>query len=185
MRRSFPTRLSAFTLLEVMIVVGMAALVMAISIPFVQRTMRRDAVFQAVRLVEDACRNARTLAILNNSGAELILHPEDRSLSVRAAAALATVTPAGEESFAEEPPPPNPSSRFGVKPFSGTFGEDVTIELLDVNFTEYKEAPEARVRFHPNGTSDEFTIVLRIGPTAWRKVSLETVTGLPMIEVIR
>lgn len=185
MRRPSPTRLPAFTLLEVMIVVGMAALVMAISIPFVQRTMRRDAVFQAVRLVEDACRNARTLAILNNTGAEIILLPEQRSLSVRAAAALTAVAPPSEDAFSETPPPPSPSSRFGVKPFSGTLGEDVTIELLDVNFTEFKDAAEARVRFHPNGTSDEFTIVLRIGPTAWRKVSLEIVTGLPMIEVIR
>lgn len=185
MRRPVPSRPPAFTLLEVMIVVGMAALVMAISIPFVQRTMRRDAVFQAVRLVEDACRHARTLAILNNAGAEMILHPEERSLSVRATTAFAPVAPPPENDFSQEPPPPTPSSRFGLKPFSGTLGEDVTIELLDVNFTEFKDASEARVRFHPNGTSDEFTIVLRIGPTAWRKVSLEIVTGLPIIEVIR
>ena len=32
--------------------------------------------------------------------------------------------------------------------------------MLDVNFAEYKEADVARVRFYPNGTSYEFTMVI-------------------------
>ena len=55
-----------FTMLEIMIVIAVAGLVMATSIPFVQHTVRRDAVYTAVKVVDEACRNARALAIFNN-----------------------------------------------------------------------------------------------------------------------
>ena len=51
------------------------------------------------------------------------------------------------------------------------------VQLVDVNFVEMMDEPEARVRFYPNGTSDEFTIVY-----SWhgkqRTVMLDVVTGL-------
>lgn len=166
--------------------VGMAALVMAVSVPFVQRTIRRDAVYQAVQVVLDACRNARTLAIVRNVPMELIIRPKDKEFSVRPGAATISLpprvsAPAGDS----EPVPAAPSASDRAAPYSGSLGEDVTIELLDVNFTEFKDAEETKVRFHPNGTSDEFTIVLRIGASAWRKISLEIVTGIPTLEVMR
>jgi len=40
------------------------------------------------------------------------------------------------------------------------------------------------VHFYPNGTSDEFTIVLQ-AQGGVRKISLECVTGLATVEVIR
>lgn len=186
-RPSAPGRRSqGFTLLELMIVIGMAALVMAISIPFVQRTLRRDAVFQAVRLVEDACRNARSTAIFHNATAELVIRPLDKSVSVQPGqSAFPRFAAPDRDPYDDSPPPPRGYARHAAKPVSGHLGDDVHIELLDVNFTEYRDAEEARVRFHPNGTSDEFTIVLRIGASAWRKISLEMVTGLPVLEVMR
>lgn len=170
-----------------MIVVGIAAMVMAIGIPFVQRTIRRDAVYQAVHLVEEACRNARATAIFKNATTELVILPKDKAFSIQpgrvssgGGVPMPTVTADGE-------PVADKSSFLGhaPKPFNGQLADDVTIELLDVNFTEYKHEDEARVRFHPNGTCDEFTIVLRIGALAWRKISLEVVTGLPTLEIIR
>ena len=80
---------------------------------------------------------------------------------------------------------PKPAPKHSLKPYSGAFAEEVTIELLDVNFTELRDSEEATVRFHPNGTADEFTIFFRIGATAARKISLDIVTGLPALEVIR
>ena len=77
-------RRGGFTLLEIMIVIGMAALVLAISIPFVERTIRQDAVQRAVKVVEEGCLNARATAILNNSMAELVIGLEDKAFSVRA-----------------------------------------------------------------------------------------------------
>ncbi len=195
-----------FTLLEVMIVVGIAALILAISVPFVQRTFKRDAVYKAVHVVEDAIMNARSTAIFNNSATDLIIRPEDRSFSVQA-----NVAPPPASSLMNQGMNPDwdavegdpdgrgpvsgqgqgqrgkarDFSRHAPKPFSGSLEEDVTIELLDVNFQEYRDREEARVRFHPNGTSDEFTIVMKIGATAVRKITLDVVTSLPTLETLR
>jgi hypothetical protein len=46
------------------------------------------------------------------------------------------------------------------------------------------EFPEARVRFFPNGTCDEFTVILS-SATAEQQVSLDVVTGLADVKVIR
>jgi len=65
------------------------------------------------------------------------------------------------------------------------WSDRITLEMLDVNFIEYKDWEEARVRFYPNGTSDEMTIVLRSDQSEYRKISLECTTGLATVEVIR
>jgi hypothetical protein len=56
--------------------------------------------------------------------------------------------------------------------------------MLDINLLEYKDADEARVRFFPNGTSDEMTLVLHDGDQ-YRKITLEVTTGLASVEVMR
>lgn len=182
----------AFTLLEVMIVIGMAVLVMAISIPFVQRTIRRDAIYTAVKVVEDACRNARALAIINNSTTELVIQPADRHFSVRPGATRSArprrpASNLGDEPVDDSVPRRRVSNYAGQAPppFSATLDGDVTIQLLSVNFAEHSGDTEAKVHFHPNGTTDEFTIVLRIGATAVRQVTLDIVTGHPTLNVIR
>lgn len=185
-----------FTLLEVMIVVGIAALILAISVPFVQRTFKRDAVYRAVKVVEDALHNARATAIFNNTTADLIIHPQDRSFQVASSGPRApspTSMDMQDRDEVDERDRRGPGGRAAIrdfsrhapKPYSGALEEDVTIELLDVNFQEYRDEEEARVRFHPNGTSDEFTIVMRIGSTAWRKITLDLVTGTPTLETMR
>ena len=176
--RSIPHPEQGFTMLEIMIVIAMAALVMVVSIPFVQRTVRQDAVYTAVKVVEDACRNARALAIFNNAPADLVINPQEKSFAVRPGLARASLPPRDGDA-------PKPAPKHSLKPYSGAFAEEVTIELLDVNFTELRDSEEATVRFHPNGTADEFTIFFRIGATAARKISLDIVTGLPALEVIR
>ncbi len=167
-----------FTMLEIMIVIAVAGLVMATSIPFVQHTVRRDAVYTAVKVVDEACRNARALAIFNNTTTELVIHPHEKSFSVRPGTSRGGPIPrVGNE--------PRPPSNHSIKPYSGHFADDVTIDLLDVNFIEHRDAEEATVRFQPNGTADEFTIFFRIGTIAARKITLDIVTGLPALEVIR
>lgn len=196
--RSRPFSRRGFTLLEVMIVVGIAALILAISVPFVQRTFKRDAVYRAVHVVEDAILNARATAIFNNSATDLIIRPQDRSVQVRANAAPAPASARmdlrgdGEVLLEGEDiggrggrAAVRDFSRHAPKPFSGTLEDDVSIELLDVNFQEYRDEEEARVRFHPNGTADEFTIVMKIGTTAWRKITVDVVTALPTVESMR
>ncbi len=185
---------AGFTLLEVMIVVGIAALILAISVPFVERTFKRDAVYRAVHVVEDAILNARATAIFNNTATDLVIRPEDRSIQVRASAVPAPSSMSlnadggveeGDLDRQGRSAAVRDFSRHAPKPFSGTLEDDVTIELLDVNFQEYRDEEEARVRFHPNGTSDEFTIVMKIGTAAVRKITLDVVTALPTLEILR
>jgi prepilin-type N-terminal cleavage/methylation domain-containing protein len=68
---------------------------------------------------------------------------------------------------------------------SATFPENVSIEILGVNFVDLKDADEAKVVFHKNGTCDEFTIVLTSADMQAEKISLEVVTGLTDTEVLK
>ena len=56
--------------------------------------------------------------------------------------------------------------------------DHVVIEMLDVNLLEYKDQDFARVRFYPNGTCDEFTLILHSDRGEWIKISLEITTSL-------
>jgi len=65
---------------------------------------------------------------------------------------------------------------------SAKIEDNVTIEMLDVNLTEYKEAEEAKVRFFPNGTCDEMTLILHaVDKNQWRKITLEITTSLASV----
>jgi len=65
------------------------------------------------------------------------------------------------------------------------FGNDVTVEMLDVNLSECKDEPEVSVMFFPGGTSDELTIFLRSDKGERRRISLEITTALPIVEAIQ
>ncbi len=161
------SRLHAFTLVEIMIVIGIMGLIMAMGIPSVVNSLRKEGMRKAVGDLTEACSHARANAILSGQTAELIFHPKDRSFSV------------GAPSGGDEEHPVKTSG------FSATFPENVAIEILGVNFQELQEADEAKVKFFSNGMSDEFTILLRSDKGEYRKISLETVTGLADVEVVR
>jgi hypothetical protein len=65
---------------------------------------------------------------------------------------------------------------------SATFDANhLTLEMLDVNLTEYKDAEQAQARFFPNGTCDELTIILSSDQNEWYKISLEITTALATV----
>jgi hypothetical protein len=53
--------------------------------------------------------------------------------------------------------------------------------MLDVNLSEYRESDFVRVRFFPNGTSDEMTLILRSSQNEQRGITLEVTTGLASV----
>jgi len=169
-----PSR-AGFTLLEIMIVVGLLGIVMTWGLPAIFRVSRQESLRQSVSDIVEVCSYARAQAIMQGATTELIFHPKDRQLGVGGvggggaeADALGTVGGAPRASRAQ-----------------AQWSERLMLEMLDVNFIEYKDADEARVRFFPNGTSDELTIVLRSEKNEYRKISLEVTTGLAEVEVIR
>jgi type II secretion system protein H len=168
-----------FTLVEIMIVMAIMAIAMAVGVPSIYRSLRKNDLARAVNDVVEGCKTARDRAILQGAPYEFIVR-ESGELDVRQAPAqtssrAAFARAAGETAAAL---PPSPYSGFPRK-----LGEDVMVQMLDVNFVNHMEMAEARVRFFPNGTADEFTIVL-----AWngrqRTVMVDVITG-QALEFIR
>jgi prepilin-type N-terminal cleavage/methylation domain-containing protein len=89
----------------------------------------------------------------------------------------------------------NKTTDLVIHPIDGTFGvggaqtafpNDITIDILGVNFIQLEKAEEARVHFFPNGTSDEFTILIHsTSDGSYRKISLDTVTALTVVEDVK
>ena len=145
---------SAFTLIEIMIVVAIMGLTLSMGVPSFVRAVRRQGMRKAQNELLKACRDARAEAVMKNHSVDLVFHPTDGTFEVPGVDAQAQ------------------------------FPKDVSIDILGVNFIQYEQADMARVRFYPNGTSDEFTIVLQ-SPNEALKISLDTVTALSVVERIR
>ena len=161
----------AFTLIEIMVVVAIMAMVMLMSIPFVRSSMHKESFVQAMRDLEEVCTCARRKAILQGSMAEIVFHPKERTFQI---------VGAGSSSGTGEAVSPDtataPAAHSGE---SGRIADELTVEMLDVNLSEYKDSDEARVRFYPNGTCDELTIVISLPKNECFKMALEATTGLP------
>jgi prepilin-type N-terminal cleavage/methylation domain-containing protein len=174
------SNLRAFTLIEVMLVVAIMALVMMIGYPAISDMVHRGPLAQAVRDVMEGCRKARALAILQGRPMELQIYPQDGRLNVAPAPMDAATSAAALPAHAGAGAVPVVAPKNTVG-FSAQISGEVRLELLDVNFTEYKDQELARVRFYPNGTSDEFTMIMDEGGE-YRKITLEVVTGLASME---
>jgi prepilin-type N-terminal cleavage/methylation domain-containing protein len=159
-------RSAAFTLMEIMVVVGIIGLIMAMGAPTLYHMLHREGFNQTVSDVVEVCSSARAQAILQGRIAEVIFHPLDRRCEVGGGVSSGMLA----------------SGAPGRAATAVHFSDEVSIEMLDVNLLEYKDAAVARVRFFPNGTSDELTLILRSDRNDWRKIALETTTGLATVD---
>ena len=66
---------------------------------------------------------------------------------------------------------------------STTLPDGVDIAMLDINLLDYGASDEARVRFFPNGTCDELTLVLH-SRDEWEKITLEFSTALASVSPV-
>lgn len=172
----------AFTLIELMIVVALMGVMMAVGVPAFIRARHSEGFRKAVNDVVEACNEARALAILRGEPMEVVIVAEDGQIRVQPA----TVRTSTAVAVADGPPvgdPAPPPRRAFKAPEPRQIPDDVAVELLDVNFVNHMNLPEAHVRFYPNGTSDEFTIVL-LWEQKRAKISLEVVTGLVEAEYL-
>jgi prepilin-type N-terminal cleavage/methylation domain-containing protein len=175
----------AFTLIEIMIVVGIIGLIAMIGIPAIYHAMHPESLQTAVNDVVDACAKARARAIWESAPVELRIKPLNGHFEVMDAPKdVAPVDPNAPPPAGTAPPAaPEASIHPEGKPangLSGQLSDLIHIDMLDVNFRECKDDEEARVRFYPNGTCDEFTIILHSAATGEsRKITLELVTAMP------
>jgi type II secretion system protein H len=160
-----------FTLVELMIVLAIIAIVMTMSVPMIWKAMAKDDLARAVNDVMEGCKLARDRAIISGTPHEFVISAKGDMTIGAAASGRQESVPLGATGSAQ----PTGSLMAG---FPRHLGEDVIIQLIGVNNIELMDAPDAHVRFFPNGTSDAFTVVF-----AWkgaqRTVTLDMVTGLP------
>ncbi|MFN7141011.1 MAG: Tfp pilus assembly protein FimT/FimU [Limisphaerales bacterium] len=143
-----------FTLIEILIVVGILGIIAAIGIPSFARTLQKEGMRRAVSDFVEACSDARATAILKQETTTLTIRPFEHTFS-------------------------SPNKTF-------SFPDTVQIEFMGANFSlTDMEAEETKVRFFPNGTSDEFAIVLRSHDMQTVKITLELVTALADVEQVR
>ena len=174
--------LGAFTLIEIMMVVAIIGLVMTMGVPAILRATRQEPMRKAVNDVMEICSHARAQAILHGVTITVVFHPQSRQI------AIAGVVTANSTDNPTQPVVPTEESKPSASATqtlnSAQFADSITIDMLDINLLEYKDADEAYVRFFPRGTSDEMTLVLHSG-SQYLKVTLETTTGLASVEEIR
>ena len=173
-----------FTLIEIMMVVGILGMVLVMGMPAFVQSIKKDPLRQAMSDIEEACTRTRAAAILRGSPVELV---------IRAEGGLLNVVPSREDNAEQTalgvdttiPPEPSVDNAASQSPvFSARLNENVAVTLLYVNLKNRMDAEETRVHFYPNGTSDEFTMIIQAG-NGLRKVSLECVTALATVEVIQ
>jgi len=166
-----PSRsIRAFTLLEIMVVVAIIGIIFLMGIPAIREAAHREALSQAIRDMAEACKQARARSILGSKPAELRIFTHSGRIEV----GDVSTAPANDDA-----PPPSTGEAKAASGFSAGLSDHLTIEGLYVNFFNFKDAEVARVHFYPNGTSDEFLMVLHSADTGdVRQITLEAVTAL-------
>src|ERR1700720_869739 len=78
----FRASLQAFTLIELMVVIGIMGIIMGIGIPFAFHAMHKESLTKAVSEVVEVCSHARARAILQGHMTEVVFHPKEGQLEV-------------------------------------------------------------------------------------------------------
>ncbi len=183
---------AGFTLIELMMVLGLLAIIVGVALPVMVGTVRKAPMRQALSDLQEGVLKARMLAILTGQPAELVLHAADGRLWVRSAAGA---TPADGEAPPEETPETGttaepapaeaPPAREALPRFSARLHESLAFRQLTVNLQDLMDEPEAVIRFQPNGTCDALTAVLVSEAGEERLLQLEITTGRLRVEEIR
>src|SRR5438046_4714299 len=130
-------REGGFTLIEIMMVVGILGMVLAMGMPAFVQSIRRDPLRQAVNDIEEACSKARAAAILRGSPVELVILAEGGQLNVvparddNAGQTAASVEAMGQP---DEPSADKAASQSPV--FSARINENVAVTLFYVNLKD-------------------------------------------------
>jgi Tfp pilus assembly protein FimT len=163
-----------------MIAISIVAIAMAIGIPSFVHALKKEDLRKAVSDVVEGCSHARAQAIFKGVPMEFVIRADGGNLSVEPVKMHSMTSESGASPEYQQPS----HGSSTPAPFASQLPTDVAVTLLYVNFQDLMEAPEARVRFYPNGTSDEFTVIL-FSEKGEKKISVDVVTGLTEVEVLR
>ena len=156
MKTAVPSsRSRGFTLIEIMVVVAIMGLIMAMGVPSLLASLKKEGMRRAISDLQDVCSEARGEAIMQNRTVAVTFHPGDGTFATDATSGSGQVS-------------------------SSVLPKGVFFAMLDINHMDFGGSDVAWVRFFPDGTCDEMTIVLH-DKDQWRKITLEYSTGIPMI----
>ena len=169
-------RSRAFTLIEIMIVVAIMGVVMTLSVPLVYKLWRKAPMRQAVKDIVEVCSHARARAIMHGQVTEVVFHPKQNRLEMVGGGGAPRPT---EGSGGEATPSVPAATGSGL---SAQLSNEIIIETLDINMSgvEFNDAESVRVRFYPNGVSDEMKMILFDGRDRMG-IELEITTGLASV----
>jgi prepilin-type N-terminal cleavage/methylation domain-containing protein len=168
----------AFTLLEIMIVVGIMGVIVTMGVPIVVKAWKKAPMGKALSELVEVCSHARAQAIMQGKQVDLMFYPQEGRFSIGGSAAASAP---GAPAVVQVSIPGGSSPGSGS---AGQFPREITIEMLDINKLphDFRLDESAKVRFFPNGTCDELTVILLSDRGERREVMLEVTTALAMVE---
>jgi prepilin-type N-terminal cleavage/methylation domain-containing protein len=152
---------SAFTLIEIMVVVAIMGIILAAGIPSLYGFFHKGGIRKTMSDIQETIQSTRSKAIMSGTFADLVIHPREGRLEVAGDAA-----PGGYGSWAH-------SAKI----------EGAKLYALRINNSheDLSEAEEVRVRFYPDGKCEEMTLLLMTDKNEMRGIMLEITTSLPMV----
>jgi Tfp pilus assembly protein FimT len=157
-----------------MIVIGIMGLILTIGVPLIYKAWHRAPINQATADLFEVLSNARARAILQGKEVDLIFHPRENRYEIEGAG---TGVAAGSGQVQAAVVRGAGAGTYGKLP------DSVVLRMLDLNKQDdhnFLDDEIVHVRFFPNGTSDELTIILQSGADQ-RGVTLEITTGLASV----
>lgn len=153
----------AFTLIEIMIVVGIIGMIAAMGAPSIMKALQKEGMRKAVSDVEDVFFSAREQAIIGNKPVAVVFYPRERRFGVEGSGATV--------------------NQHSGKTLVATLPDGVDFAMLDIFRQDYVQSEWAKIFFNPDGTSDEAVIVL-ISKGQTEKITLEYATGTPVVSAV-
>jgi prepilin-type N-terminal cleavage/methylation domain-containing protein len=153
-----------FTLIELMVVVGIMGLILAMGAPTLYKFFHKEGFRKSVEDVMEACSTARSRAIMGQQTTVLVFLPSENNLTTQFR--VESVGGGG----------------WGGEVLNGQLPDDVAIEKIRVDGTDCMGLNWVRIRFFPNGTCDELELVLKNSAGERRRISLELTTSLASLD---
>jgi len=147
----------AFTLIEIMIVVGIIGLVAAMGVPSILKELQKEGMRKAVSDVEDVFFTARERAIISGHTVKAVFHIQDRRFGVE-----------GEGDGV---------NAHSGKTTSATLPSGIEFGMFDIYHQDYAESESAWIFFNPDGTCDDGVVIALLGRGEKKFITLDFATG--------